>query len=135
MKCALCGCEFDPNQADVACASCGIGKRCGLVRCPRCHYETPAEAEPVHNVTAVFQSPSIRSLDQWPVGSRARIARIQTNDRGALRKMIAMGALPQTEIIIRRKFPSYVLDIGNGKFSMDKELAALIFVKGSELES
>ncbi|OIO37717.1 MAG: hypothetical protein AUJ71_04835 [Candidatus Omnitrophica bacterium CG1_02_49_16] len=68
------------------------------------------------------------SLTEWPLGVKARIARINTADRNALRKMIAMGALPPAEILIHKKFPSYVLDIGNGRFTIDKELAALIFV-------
>ena len=129
MRCALCGCEFEPGQADVLCASCGMGKRCGLVRCPRCHYETPAEPELHRAPSAVSADPLASSLAEWPIGVKARILRVKTEDRGALRKIIAMGALPSTEIILRKKFPSYVLDIGNGRFSMDKELAGLIFVQ------
>ncbi|OIO39023.1 MAG: hypothetical protein AUJ71_01645 [Candidatus Omnitrophica bacterium CG1_02_49_16] len=129
MKCALCGCEFDAKNADVACAACGMGKSCGLVRCPRCHYETPAVGGKTHKITAVSEEPCVFSLDRWPVGTRARIVRIKTDNRAALRKMIAMGVLPQAEIVIKRKFPSYVLEIGSGKFSMDRELTSLIFVR------
>ena len=129
MKCALCGCEFKRGQADVLCASCGMGKRCGLVRCPRCHYETPAEPESDHKIDAVTASSSVCSLAEWPVDVKARIFHVKTEDRGALRRIIAMGALPPTEIFIRKKFPSYVLDIGNGRFSVDKELASLVFVR------
>ncbi len=43
MKCALCGHEFDETQAQAACAGCIIAKRCGLVRCPNCGYETVPE--------------------------------------------------------------------------------------------
>ena len=129
MKCALCGCEFEPGQADVLCASCGMGKRCGLIRCPRCHYETPAEPGPDREPSAVSTDLPASSLAEWPIGVKAKILRVKTEDRGALRKIIAMGALPPTEIFIRKKFPSYVLDIGNGRFSIDKELAALILVQ------
>ena len=129
MKCALCGCKFERGQADILCATCGMGRRCGLVRCPRCHYETPAEPEPDHASGAVLASASACSLAEWPVDVKARILRVETEDRGALRKIIAIGALPPAEIFIRKKFPSYVLDIGNGRFSMDKELAELILVQ------
>ena len=129
MKCALCGCEFEPGHADVLCTSCGMGKRCGLVRCPRCHYETPAEPGLDHEPSAVSTDLQATSLAEWPIGVRAEILHVKTEDRAALRKLIAMGAIPPAEVFIRKKFPSYVLDIGNGRFSMDKELAGLVFVR------
>ena len=129
MKCALCGCEFDETQADASCASCGIGKRCGLVKCPRCHYETPAESRGDHKMMPDPVVVPETSLTEWPIGVKGGVSRINTADRGALRKMIAMGALPPAEILIHKKFPSYVLDIGNGRFTIDKELAELIFVR------
>ncbi len=41
-KCPLCGNEFDESIAKGGCASCNI-KDCGLIRCPNCGYEFPAE--------------------------------------------------------------------------------------------
>lgn len=42
MICPLCGCEFDEDQAELACRSCPfLSKRCGSVRCPNCSYEIP----------------------------------------------------------------------------------------------
>lgn len=130
MKCSLCGCEFDEQHEDVSCASCRIGKRCGLVRCPRCHYETPAESSrKIKSVRDDVDLPGSLTLEHWPIGVKGRIRRVETDDRGALRKLIAMGALPPTEILLHSRFPSYVLDIGNGRFTIDKELASRIFVK------
>ena len=130
MKCALCGFEFDAMQADASCASCGIGKRCGLVKCPRCHYETPAESEVDHKKDTDPVTVQESCLTEWPLGVKARVSRVSTTDRVALRKMIAMGVLPPAEILVHKSFPSYVLDIGNGRFSIDRELASLIFVHG-----
>jgi len=43
MKCPFCGFEFDTASGTGYCGSCPMGKRCRLVRCPNCAYETPAE--------------------------------------------------------------------------------------------
>ncbi len=45
MKCAFCGYEFDPAEAQVACAGCPLTGDCHLIRCPHCGYETPPEAK------------------------------------------------------------------------------------------
>ncbi len=44
VRCALCGYEFTPEEAERACRSCPLAPRCGLVRCPRCGYEMLPEA-------------------------------------------------------------------------------------------
>ncbi|MFH1650673.1 MAG: hypothetical protein ABID87_01000 [Chloroflexota bacterium] len=43
MKCPLCGLEFNPDEAQAACASCPLARGCHLVRCPNCGYEIPRE--------------------------------------------------------------------------------------------
>ncbi|MBI2437240.1 MAG: hypothetical protein HYV36_00290 [Lentisphaerae bacterium] len=45
MKCALCGQVFDQAARAGACANCSMLKNCGLLRCPNCGFETPAEPE------------------------------------------------------------------------------------------
>lgn len=44
MKCPLCGAEFTREDGVAACAGCPLARRCALVRCPRCGYETVAES-------------------------------------------------------------------------------------------
>lgn len=43
MKCALCGYAFSVEQAESACRGCPFHRKCRLVRCPNCGYETPAK--------------------------------------------------------------------------------------------
>lgn len=43
MKCSLCGFEFDEKKAQAGCKSCSLMKRCALIRCPNCGFETPPE--------------------------------------------------------------------------------------------
>ncbi len=45
MRCGFCGYEFDPSDAESACAGCPLVRGCHLVRCPRCGYEMPPEAK------------------------------------------------------------------------------------------
>ena len=44
MKCALCGYAFSAEQSEGACQGCPLHRKCRLVRCPNCGYETPARA-------------------------------------------------------------------------------------------
>lgn len=45
MKCSLCGMEYDEEKASKSCAGCIMAKKCGLVKCPNCGFETPPEPE------------------------------------------------------------------------------------------
>jgi DtxR family Mn-dependent transcriptional regulator len=60
---------------------------------------------------------------------RAKVSYLQTQNRGALQKMIAMGILPKTSISLIQKFPSYVLQVGKSQFAIDKDLASNVFVR------
>jgi DtxR family Mn-dependent transcriptional regulator len=61
----------------------------------------------------------------------ATVAYIQTQEKSALQKMIAMGILPNVKIRVLQKFPSYVLQMGKSQFAVDKELAGRIFVRAA----
>ena len=60
---------------------------------------------------------------------RAKISYLHTHERNAMQKAIAMGALPNTEISLIQKSPSYVFQIGKSQFAIDKELASQIYVR------
>jgi hypothetical protein len=42
MICGYCRQEFSEGEGEAACANCPLHD-CGLVRCPKCGYETPRE--------------------------------------------------------------------------------------------
>ncbi len=75
----------------------------------------------------------IMPLNELGLHKKARISYLQTQDRDILRKLIAMGALPRTEIMLIQKFPSYVFKIGKSKFAVDKELASCIYISENGL--
>ena len=62
------------------------------------------------------------------VNQRGKITNINTHDHNKLKKIMAMGVLPGMTVILIQKFPSYVFQIGQSQFAVDKELADGIFV-------
>ena len=144
MICDLCGREFSESQGRTSCSSCGFWKGCEGVRCPYCYYEMVPRPKWVEGLFTFFnrgrrQSKQNRteSLPQdWGIpltllnaNTRAKITHLRTQDRHRLRKIIAMGALPETEITLLQKFPSFVFQIGFSQFSIDKELTSCIYVR------
>lgn len=71
----------------------------------------------------------IMPLSELDVNKKARVSHLQTHDHVALQKIIAIGALPNTDIRLIQKFPSYVFQIGKSQFAIDKGLASYIYVR------
>jgi len=68
-------------------------------------------------------------LTELETNRKAKISYLQTQERSLLQKIIAVGALPNTEVILIQKFPSYVLRLGKSQFAIDEELASHIYVR------
>jgi DtxR family Mn-dependent transcriptional regulator len=60
---------------------------------------------------------------------KAEVSYLQTQNRNALKKFIAMGVLPKTRVSIIQRFPSYVLQVGKSQFAIDRELAGNVYVR------
>lgn len=71
-------------------------------------------------------------LPQLEINKKIKVLRIDTRRGDMLRKLLAMGILPDTEIILKQRFPSYVLQIGNSQFAIDQTLASCIFFSSSD---
>lgn len=57
------------------------------------------------------------------------IAYLQTDNRDALQKLIAIGALPNAELRLLQRSPALVLQLGRSQFAIDKELASHVFIR------
>ena len=68
----------------------------------------------------------VMPLSELRKGQRGKIAYIHTNERAMLRKIMAMGALPGLSISLVQRFPSYVFQIGESQFAIDKDMAEQI---------
>ena len=71
----------------------------------------------------------ILPLSELKKGQSGKIAYIHTADKGLLKKIMAMGALPGSSIGLTQRFPSYVFKIGHSQFAIDKSLAESIKVR------
>lgn len=71
----------------------------------------------------------IMRLSELELDRKATISHLETQDKVMLQKIIAIGALPGTDIKLIQKFPSYVFQIGKSQFAIDKELASCIYVR------
>lgn len=68
-------------------------------------------------------------LNELQTNCQAKVAYLHTENRDALQKILAMGVLPNSEIILLHKFPSFVMQLGKSQFAVDKEIASHIFVR------
>ncbi len=73
---------------------------------------------------------STKTLAQGQRGERLRIAKRHCSDEETLKKIMAMGLLPGTELRLLRRFPAFVFETGETQFVIDRELAGAIFVEG-----
>jgi DtxR family Mn-dependent transcriptional regulator len=62
-------------------------------------------------------------LAELKTGQSGKIAYIHTHDRQMLQKIMAMGALPGTSVTLLQRFPSFVFQLGQSQFAIDKNVA------------
>jgi len=70
----------------------------------------------------------ILSLKEMDSGSIGKISYINTRDADILKKLISMGVLPGNQIKLLHRFPSFVFEMNDSSFAIDKDLAENIFV-------
>lgn len=70
----------------------------------------------------------ILPLSEMKKHQKGKIAYIQTSDKPMLRKIMAMGALPGCSVTLIERFPSYVFQVGESQFAVDKNAASQINV-------
>ena len=71
----------------------------------------------------------LSTLSELDVKDKGKIAYLQAKDKNQMQKLISIGAIPGVSIALLQKFPSYVFQIGQSQFAVDRELASAIFVR------
>ena len=71
----------------------------------------------------------VAPLSELEVKDRGKIAYLQARDTNKMHKLISIGAIPGVAIALLQKFPSYVFQIGQSQFAIDKDLAQSIYVR------
>lgn len=77
----------------------------------------------------------VSPLSQLAPGQKGKVAYIYASESSQLQKLMAMGILPGAPITLIQSFPSYVFQVGQTQFAVDKEIAEAIYVRLVELET
>lgn len=76
----------------------------------------------------------IRPLTEAEVDDILVVAYLQSEEHSDLRKLMAVGALPGTELKLKQKYPSYVLKIAHTEFALDEAMADQIYVRPAHID-
>jgi DtxR family Mn-dependent transcriptional regulator len=71
----------------------------------------------------------VSPLSSLAAKQKGKVAYIHTKDQKKLQKLMAMSVLPGLSITLLQTFPSYVFQIGQSQFAIDKELAESIYIR------
>jgi DtxR family Mn-dependent transcriptional regulator len=71
----------------------------------------------------------VSPLSGLEVKDKGKIAYLHSKDNAQLQKLISIGILPGMPVSLLQKFPSYILQLGQSQFAIDKELASCIYVR------
>jgi DtxR family Mn-dependent transcriptional regulator len=69
------------------------------------------------------------ALTELKAGERGEIAYLSATDVSKVNKLMSMGVLPGSELMVTRTFPSYIFKVGHSEFAVDSDLAREIFVR------
>jgi DtxR family Mn-dependent transcriptional regulator len=69
------------------------------------------------------------ALTELKAGEHGEIAYLAATDAGKMQKLMSMGVLPGSDLLLTRTFPSYIFKVGHSEFAVDGELAREIFVR------
>ncbi len=148
MTCSYCGLVFELETSRHACEGCVVGEGCRSVRCPRCTYEMPEEPKLISRLRAWFQrrsgDPAVAEtmpaaktvpaaeteprLAELAPGQRGTVVRLAVDDAGQRHKLMALGIMPGTAIVLERRSPSFVFRIGFSRFAVDERMARAVVV-------
>ena len=71
----------------------------------------------------------VSPLSQLSQGEKGKIAYIHAPESTKLQKLMAMGILPEAPISLIQSSPSYVFQVRQTQFAVDKEIAEAIYVR------
>ena len=71
----------------------------------------------------------VSPLSQLVRGQKGKVAYIYAPESSQLQKLMAMGILPGAPVSLIQSFPSYVFQVHQTQFTVDKEIADAIYVR------
>ncbi len=73
-------------------------------------------------------------FSQLTPGQKGKVAYVYAPESNKLHKLMAMGILPGAPVSLVQNFPSYVFQIRQTQFAVDKEIADAIYIRLAEGE-
>jgi len=73
--------------------------------------------------------PLLTTAADLGTGEPGVIAYLHSENPEDLRKLMAIGALPGATIVVRQRFPSYLVEVGESQFGIDEHMARQIYVR------
>jgi DtxR family Mn-dependent transcriptional regulator len=101
---------------------------------PTCPHGKPI---PPGDCCGTFQKtvrPLVTGLASFDLGARGRIVFIAPKFHDRMDRLAALGVVPGSEIRLRQRAPSFVIEVGETTIALDPEIAGEIFVKRAEPE-
>jgi DtxR family Mn-dependent transcriptional regulator len=71
----------------------------------------------------------VAALSMMEKGQNGRVAYFEMGNEEKLQKMMAMGVLPGMPITLVQTYPSYVFDLDQTRYAIDREMASCIYVR------
>ncbi len=72
---------------------------------------------------------AVKKLSDMKLGERGKVAYLHTTDPKRIQKMISMGVAPGMSIELLAAYPSYLFQLNEAQFAVDKEFATEICVR------
>jgi Fe2+ transport system protein FeoA len=70
----------------------------------------------------------MKRLSDMRPGERLPVLRLSEDDPDLLRKILSLGILPGDLVVLLRRSPAFVFEVGRSQFAIDRELADCIEV-------
>ncbi|ADI74997.1 iron (metal) dependent repressor, DtxR family [Methanohalobium evestigatum Z-7303] len=71
----------------------------------------------------------VQPLSELKLNQKGKIAYFEIQDNEKLQKLMSMGILPGMPVTLVQSYPSYVFDLDQTRYAVDKEMADYIFVR------
>lgn len=121
-------CEFEhilsPEATDSVCTLLGHP--------PTCPHGKPIPPGPCCSAFPKAVRPLVTGLPSFELGAPGRIVFIAPKFHDRMDRLAALGVIPGSEIRLRQRSPSFVIDVGETTIALDPEIAREIYVKRVE---
>jgi ferrous iron transport protein A len=71
----------------------------------------------------------MNALSTVKIGQTQTVVALNTEENTVLRKLMALGIMPGSNLILEQRFPSYIIKVRHTRTALDREIAASIFVE------